>query len=609
MAGLWDIFKVWNDDDTLTAEDLNESMEIIQENSIASQLEGTSTLNNVPNNSLMDAQEAPYPNSVRNYAASIADEIKQLRFIIAQLLGLTEWYLPPSVNLATVSSELTTLLNQSTGAAVPSGRIISGYVDANRQPNFLIAVSGQAQVKVLGTSVPLSYYVGGLPYSLTADKTQGSLQLGPSSSNTATVVAALTTSQAPFVALSSPGTAFTSRAGQICAFQIGSEIFVGRLNSNATLIESCYRAYLFDTTGIVIPAVSHSSSVSITILGMNWVFIDTNQSIITTQHNPTFASIAPSSPSTGDYWYDFLTSQWMVYGGAAWAQSNVVLLGYVVTNTSGAVATRSFDAYRNYSSTNTLQIQIIDSTDLSSASLSDEAQIVSSYGGTFRANPGIGFLWSTSSLDTGSSFANSSAYYLYIDDQGKPWVSLIDPVDRTSELFGQYHPSKPWRCVGIFCVDAFGDLLTPPDPNYANFLGGGGVNYTNATTTATAATDVALVCSGGPLLVQLAPAPGYSGNFGASCSSGGTASATFYLYRDGSPIFEFTAVLVQTSGSAGGQIVYPPGAFTFIDPAPGRGYHIYAAYAAAGGSNQTAFVNNCNLAAIELGNNRAFPRN
>jgi hypothetical protein len=611
MAGLWNLFKVWNDDETLTTEDLNDSFETVQENSIASQIEGTSTLNNVPNDSLMDAMQAPFPNSVRNYAASIADEIQELRYMIAQILGLPEWYDPPTTNLNTVSTELTALLNQSVGGAVPPNRIISGFVDTNRQPNFLLAVSGQPQVKVLGTSTALSYFIGGSPYSLTADKISGSLVLAPSSANTATTGSTLTTAQANIIPLVSPGANIVANSGKICAFQIGAEILVGRVtpaSGGNYVLTSVYRSYLFDTTGVVIPSIAHVSGSVITLLQMNWVFIDNNQNILTTKDNPVFSSIAPSAPNTGDFWYDFVTSQWMVYGSSSFGVANVNLLGYAVTNTTTAVATRSFDAYRNYAATNTLQITVLDNSDLTSAGLSDEAQIVNSYGGTFRVQPGIGFTWSVpANLDTGSALAANSTYYLYIDDQGKPWISLVDPVNRSSELFGWYHPNKPWRNVGLFFTDASVNVFTP---SFYNTAISTVVSPNTTSTSPVAATGLTaqLACSGGPVFVQILPQnnPG-----GGTLETIGASGAFGYVQIVRSNAFQGSQLIYTSTFGMGinGAALHNPSSINFMDETAGTQLNTYQIYFFVQGAGQTFNIINCYLQLSEMKHGDVYPRN
>jgi hypothetical protein len=57
--------------------------------------------------------------------------------------------------------------------------------------------------------------------------------------------------------------------------------------------------------------------------------------------------------------------------------------------------------------------------------------------------------WSISGdLDTGESETASTLYYLYIKDTGSVVVSTVSPRPADWRL-GEYHPHKPWRCVGL----------------------------------------------------------------------------------------------------------------------------------------------------------------
>jgi hypothetical protein len=51
----------------------------------------------------------------------------------------------------------------------------------------------------------------------------------------------------------------------------------------------------------------------------------------------------------------------------------------------------------------------------------------------------------------------STMYYLYVTDKGETVISDISPYFR-SDLFGEYHPHNPWRCVGLAYNDASSDI-------------------------------------------------------------------------------------------------------------------------------------------------------
>jgi len=96
MSGLFNYPKTFVDDEVLTNEDLNAQFEAAKDNMIAEKLEGASTVNNVYNANKAIAQVNPSPVGPTNFAASVEDEIKRLRFAISQIKGTPD-YTEPSI--------------------------------------------------------------------------------------------------------------------------------------------------------------------------------------------------------------------------------------------------------------------------------------------------------------------------------------------------------------------------------------------------------------------------------------------------------------------------------------------------------------------------------
>lgn len=109
MAGLFDLYKTWIDDETLYTADLNNSFSDIRDNMVSDKVEGYSTINNVPNDSRFDSVVNPYLNGARNYASSVAGEIERLRYQLSAITGNT-WYLPPSIDLQTGLTEASVVM-------------------------------------------------------------------------------------------------------------------------------------------------------------------------------------------------------------------------------------------------------------------------------------------------------------------------------------------------------------------------------------------------------------------------------------------------------------------------------------------------------------------
>ena len=103
MAGLYELLKVWADDETLSNSDLNAEFANIRDNFVAEKAEGYSTLNNVNNLDRINATIDPAPGGdpmASSGNSSIAGEIQKLRFAITRILGTDYWYDTPQSSLA-----------------------------------------------------------------------------------------------------------------------------------------------------------------------------------------------------------------------------------------------------------------------------------------------------------------------------------------------------------------------------------------------------------------------------------------------------------------------------------------------------------------------------
>lgn len=106
MAGLYELLKVWADDETLSNSDLNAEFANIRDNFVAEKVEGYSTLNNVNNIDRINATIDPAPGGdplASTGNSSVAGEIQKLRFAIARILGEGEWWESPQASLANKS--------------------------------------------------------------------------------------------------------------------------------------------------------------------------------------------------------------------------------------------------------------------------------------------------------------------------------------------------------------------------------------------------------------------------------------------------------------------------------------------------------------------------
>jgi hypothetical protein len=521
MAGLFDLLKTWLDDETLDAEDLNAEFENIQANSIASEIEGYSSLNNVPNNELMDTTLAPYPNEVRNYATSVADEIAELRYQIQAMLGsnASEWYDAPISDLTQLSSSVAGFLPTSQNA------VLSGPTNANGQPAHLVP-SGTTNALTLFCSgaEPLTVKINGQTYSFTTPITITGLQLAPSSGNTGLVdtdsfgiaFAANKTAGESWIGLADPsslqyqeyiplntvGANISSKEGRLIAFVMNGEYSIGTpqpgflgkattiITTNATtgvLMTGCKRGYFFDSSGNLLSRVGMATADTFTLLTMTYVFLRSSGSLNITYNPPTVSGVAPTSPSQGDYWYDTINVTWKIYAGSAWVVDNSIFVGSCCQNTTATMGARPADFLAAYSDSNSCEL--LNNLDSSAQIVGSRGSRISVYGKQVyfeSCSP----LWDiTANLVAGVTLTNGLQLFLYMDQNGVPYIDKVQPYNR-QDLAGYYHPANPWRCLGTastdgtnFNSDCFDYIIAPYKKNRSiRFVIGGsgptvGSNY------------------------------------------------------------------------------------------------------------------------------------
>lgn len=606
-GGLFNRLKVWIYQDYLASADLNGEINNVISHMSPQYISGweATVLQ-------MQLTENPGLPGSENLGTSLADDIQQLRYMFVQVIGGSYWYSLPNQSLNSVSSSI-----GSPGFNY-SGRIQSGRVSSFNQPLFLQAGATTTTAKLLAASVNFIYYINGSQVTQNSDVTSPSLNLAPGSNNTAALINALTTRDT-LMEIGTVGSAITAMAGKWGCYQIGSEVIFA-YNSGGDILSNCVRGAFFDGTDANNVAAAASIGGTVTLLNVGWLFLNSSTGAITVTYDaPAYSYAQPASPTTGDFWFSFSASKWMIYNGAAFVDSRSVLLGMAVTNGSACIMTKSFDFYRSFSSINTLTLSALDSTDVGSVTApvmsgfgsqalagipGFEAGFgISVYGTFFSSKMGSEFIWNTTtSLDTGLSLSASTVYFCYVTDLGDLKITPIGPIDRRFDLQGWYHPAKPWRCVGQFSTDSSKNVyLCPSFPNISN--GGGMAVATTTSTTfvnaAGATTDI--LTSGSPVRISLVPATTASASFPASLSAVTTSSTvTAYMdiqiLRDGVLI---PGAVFRLFASYQQQIYIPPGAINFIDyPPPGQ--HSYMTQFKSNATTNTAGINETALQVEEI---------
>lgn len=353
-------------------------------------------------------------------------------------------------------------------------KIVSGKTrSGSTQPDFIRASGSGANFTVQATSTPLELQIAGTLASWIADRTQAGT-LAPSSNNTATLNDGAATGQAatrtwgeygsnpslgggsPFysITISSVGSNITSKVGSWQVFKVHSEYFLAFVESTVSL-SRCFRGFFLDSTGAPVKRAALTNGDTITLMSLGWVFCDADGTTVdTTYNNPTFSFATPTSPSTGDYWFDQANQLWKRYNGSSFILVNRTLVGLVVLDSTNCVATRSLDFFKLTRSDNTIELFFVSSTVIKAQGLLERINV---NGNRIRFDTSRA-IWDTASNLAASSerynaaVTASTTEYFYVTDKGETKISDMEPFWRP-DLLGHYHPFNPWRYVGQNTTD------------------------------------------------------------------------------------------------------------------------------------------------------------
>lgn len=238
-GGLFSRIKNWMGGENLNNTDLNAEFNNIINNLTPAKLDNFS-------HTVSQMQQTLNPGSIgsEHLAASLAEEIEELRYQINALSGGAEWYAPPSSNISVLNIALNSIYT------APNNKIVSGAKTSFDQPAFLLPI-GTASVALKATATPLVATINGALTTFPADITLAGLTLGPSAANTTGIAdATLTGQQSSKVAGegnsviqigggigNSIGSAIVAKNGLgYQGFKVGSEYFIGEVSLNSAVV-------------------------------------------------------------------------------------------------------------------------------------------------------------------------------------------------------------------------------------------------------------------------------------------------------------------------------------------------------------------------------------
>jgi hypothetical protein len=332
-------------------------------------------------------------------------------------------------------------------------------------PDFIRATGSSNSFTLLASAVNLVVDINTTETTFTQDLTETGLTLAPSTNNTCLLDEPTATGQYEtsylgedntVITIDNAGTEITNRIGQFCLFQTGTEYFLAYINS-ATQLTNAYRGFLLDSSGNPVNRTVLNDNDVITLLSGGWVFVDIDGvTIDVTYNSPVYDFDEPTSPVTGDYWFNRSEEAWYRYSGSAFVSINRTLVGVVALDTANCVAQRCFNFNREFSDYNPLNLQYVNATTVKT----DFYNFVINVYGNKIINQNTRYFWDiTTDLESGQIEANDTYYFLYITELGQQVISNIKPYDQKGELGGYYHPFNTWRAIGSVANDLVGDFV------------------------------------------------------------------------------------------------------------------------------------------------------
>jgi hypothetical protein len=349
--------------------------------------------------------------------------------------------------------------------SAPANSVISGKTrSTSNQPAFITPNGAAASFILAGATTNLVLSINGSAVTVTTDITKSSLTLAPSSNNTCLVDDALAVDQEDTrywgeygvntdITVDNMGSAITALVGKYASFKINdgsnNEYFIAYVESS-TKLSRIHRGFFYSSALAPFNRIKFANNDTITLMSTAWIFVENNATTVDVSYNmPVWDFSSPSSPVTGDYWFDLGSSTWKRYDGASFQIINRTFVGIALIDTANCVAARCVDFDARYKRDMTFELDVF-STSVVRAS---RTQMTANVAGQL-INFGYSLpTWNmTTDLAASTDMYNateqaSTRYFFFIKDTGDTVISDIRPYWR-EEYQSWYHPHNPWRCVG-----------------------------------------------------------------------------------------------------------------------------------------------------------------
>lgn len=453
MPGLLTRLKFWKDDEQVTHTDLNAEFDNIITYSVPGMVDSLShTVTD------MRADSDPGEPGSETQASTMLQEMQQVRFQLAAILGEDYWYSTPDKTISQLLSPIVT----------PTKRILSGRVDAYGQPMFLSPVDGVARVVFQATETPLIAYISGGLIEFGKDLLANNLGLAPATANTCLVNDSNLAGDDftkylgegdSAIPVDNVGAEISAKAGTIQTYKLvhggSTEYFLAEYDAVNSLLRRASRGHFFDSTDAPISRLAISNDDVITLMRTVYVFAldEAPRSLAVTYDRP---AVSFDAPTNADYWFDLSANTWKRSVSGSFQSVRAAFIGIAALSSTAAVAARSADFSRNFSPLNDAEFRKTDSGTVAPVA---ERTVVSVYGKRVPLTSVT--KWNMADhLESGVTEAASTTYFMYLGPSGERLISDKAPHYRQHDLFGAYHPHKPYRCVASVFNDSSSNFLS-----------------------------------------------------------------------------------------------------------------------------------------------------
>lgn len=336
--------------------------------------------------------------------------------------------------------------------------ISSGKQKVSGYPQFLESVASSTSVLINtdNGTYPLELIINNNPLNINSNTTYTGLTIAPSANNTClvndTTLAGQESSkllgewpsQPKTLAIDNIGTQIGSLGGTVQCFKFYNGVSNEYALCHVDIDNSVLYPFLRGIGGTDRIALTNNNT--ITLLRANYLFLELAGSTKhTTTKFPVYSSSSPSSPASGDWYFNTDTMVWNRYSGSSWDSKNAIYLGAGILDDTQTIAVEPNDFNVGFRSDCVSRLVRIG--DDSVLVLLDRVYVANNEIQSEKQRGQVIQLSESNDRESGVSESASTTYYVYVKENGKAVFSSKPPRFKDHRL-GFYHPYEYWRCIG-----------------------------------------------------------------------------------------------------------------------------------------------------------------